>query len=313
MDFRKKLERRARIVARLRHFFNVRNYLEVDTPQLATTPIPERYIELFTTHFLRPDYSVESPEATRKTTLFLLPSPEYYLKRMLALGSGNIFQIAHSFRNYESTGPHHNPEFTMLEWYTIDADGVDSLALTTELLVELGVESPPLVLTVTEAFRRWAGIDLDDLLDGVAPLMSPLTEEEFQRLFLTEVEPHIPPDRPVFLTSYPALIPTLAKTDPEGRYAERWELYLGGMEIANCYSEETDPEVIDRFIAEEGVIKTKTARVPHPPPKNYLQPPRSLPRSSGVALGVDRLVMYLTGATSIETVIPFSVSTMISE
>ena len=314
MELRKILQERARIIASIRRFFSGRNYLEVETPHLASTPIPERYIELFRTTLLRPDYRTDR---VYEDDLYLLPSPEYYLKQLLAAGIGDLFEIAHAFRNYESTSAVHSPEFTMLEWYTVNADSTESLALTVNLLQDLGVSGEPLVLTVSDAFGLYADIDLPACRDrdslaracgriGIDVQQTESWEELFQRAFLTRVEPALPAERPVFLTAYPAAISTLARSD--GTWAQRWELYLGGIETANCYTEETNPEVIARFLTTEAQHKRQSSLVTHPAPKDFLSPPNRLPECSGVALGVDRLVMHLTGATSISEVISFPLS-----
>jgi len=305
------LRRRAQIVSGIRRFFDDRGYLAAETPLLAERPIPEAHIELFGTEFLPPDYREQSPRP-----LYLLPSPEYYLKQLLAAGSGSLYEITHSFRNAESIGPHHNPEFTMLEYYTVDADGDVSLEITRELLLALGITATPLVITVAEAFDRYAGIDLEAILagdgatgggDGATGGGDGATarEERFHHDFLTWVEPELPRDRPVFLTRYPSVVPTLAREIPGTLWADRWELYLGGLETANCFGEETSPDRIRSFFTGQQALKETGARVLHPVDRDFLAGDAVLPRCSGVALGVDRLVMHLLGEERIERVISF--------
>ncbi len=298
------LRRRADIVRSVRAFFDERGYLAAETPQLAQRPIPEAHIELFETRYLPPDYRGAEP-----VPLYLLPSPEYYLKKLLAAGSGSLYEITHSFRNAESVGPQHCPEFTMLEYYTVDADGDDSLAITVELLRELGITGEPLILAMEEAFDRYAGVELARILeeDRTEPDGSIIEKDEyFQRMFLTQVEPELPADKPVFLTRYPAAVPTLARTIPGTIWADRWELYMGGMEVANCFGEETSPERIGAFFAVQEAEKRRNCRIHHPVEGAYLGAGEPLPRSSGVAMGVDRLVMYLLGVTDIERVLSFT-------
>lgn len=211
----------------------------------------------------------------------------------------------------------------MLEWYTVDADYRSQADLTTELLHVLAEElthadasfaasAPPERLPVTEALTRYAGTppDLFSRAGGIREaayeldmLVRPDESEEdlFQRLLLTYVEPELPPDRPVFLTDYPALVPTLART--RETVAERWELYLAGMELANCYTEERDPEALARFLETEGRRK-QDALVPHPCAHSLMEFAQA-PPSSGVALGVDRLIMALLGRREIGGVIFF--------
>ena len=297
------LRRRSEIVNRIRNFFIELRYVEVDTPILAAHPIPEAHLELFETAYLPPEYRGGDP-----VPLFLLPSPEYYLKQLLASGCGSLFEITHTFRNSESIGPQHSPEFTMLEYYTVDADGDDSLGITTDLLRALGVTAEPLILTMEDAFARYAGVDLAALLAGTPtePAGLKQKEEEFQKVFLTDVEPALPTDRPVFVTRYPAVVPTLARAIPGTPWADRWELYLGGMEVANCYGEETDPGRIEAFFRQQQAAKRENCRVQHPVEGAFLEGGAPLPRCSGAALGVDRLVMYLLGVTDIERVLSFT-------
>ena len=311
------LRRRAELLHRLRAFFDCRGYLAVETPQLCPTPIPEAHIALFETR------------GADGAPQWLLPSPEYHLKKLLAAGSGNLYEITHSFRNAEQRGPQHSAEFTMLEYYTVDADGETSRLLTEELLRELqtaaggaGPGPDPRILTMQEAWARWAGIDLASTLDGfrgdASALATAITgaglgmevrpdeswEDLFQRVFLTYVEPELPNDRPVFLTRYPAAIQTLARRIPGTPWADRWELYLGGVEVANCFGEETDPATIAAFFDEQRNGKRCSGLVDHAVETGYLSDP-PLPRCSGVAMGVDRMVMHYLGFSDIRQVLTF--------
>ena len=344
MDRFSVLRRRAEITSAIRSFFDTREYLAVETPHLTRTPIPEAHITLFSTEIERPYGRAGEPDRER---LWLLPSPEYYLKLLLAEGSGSLYEITHSFRNGESEGPQHSPEFTMLEYYTVDADADRSLEITRELLNYVGVTAKPLVLTMAEAWRRHTGINLEDTVDAAtgrgstsvlaeAIRTTGLTtgirtddtwEDLYQKVFLTYVEPALPQDRPVFLTHFPTDVPTLARRLPGTPWADRWELYIDGREIANCFGEETDPERIATFFTHQQEMKRQAADggshdggshdgsgrgrsdeelEEHLPPyhRGYLSGPR-LPRCSGVALGVDRLVMHLVGADTIGEVCAF--------
>ena len=310
---RKAARLRSRLLREIGDFFVSQNHLEVDTPLVSPYLIPESTIDVFTTRF-------------RDRGLYLIPSPEVWMKRLLAEGWGSIFQICRCFRNNESLGAQHNPEFTMLEWYTVGSDYRDSLGLTRELLSRFaaGFDSPllekdPLEITMAEAFARYAGFDLEKNigLDSLArrgrelglSFLSPSAsagpgwEEVFNRIFLTFVEPEIPADRPVFITDYPAGIPCLAKGIPGTPWLERWELYLGGMEIANCFSEETGREKIDAFF--RGEVSSFPNPDKHRIDWTYPELLSRLPECSGTALGVDRLLMVLAGAASIEEVLLF--------
>jgi len=230
----------------------------------------------------------------------------------------------------------------MLEFYTMDADAEDSITVTEELiravvaevdpdLLDPGIRatlrdsSPYPTMSMAEAFARYAGIDLEShlsrpALSGAAEgLGMRISEEEswddlFQRLFLTYVEPELPTERPLFLTDYPGAIPTLARRKPGTPWADRWELYFHGQEVANCYGEETDPEEIATFMADEAARKEAHSLEPHPVDPGYLQRPgERLPRCSGVALGIDRLIMTLANLSSLSGVIYFPISDIVSK
>lgn len=379
MDF-SAVKARSRVHQRIRSFFFSKDYLEVETPILSPGVIPEAPIELFETAYFD-GRGGERP-------LFMLPSPELYMKKLLAEGSGDIFQLVRSFRNGEELGPMHNPEFTMLEWYTTGADYHDSIATAEELflsLAELGeslkdlgpgpsglaelsgpsahsgpspasdrLRPPFRTMSVREACIRYAGVDLLEnqnrrtLLHTVEQkgLCSPDPDESweqlFNRLLLGYVEPSLPSDTPTVLYDYPAQIPALAKPCSDGPWLERWELYLGEVELANCYTEETDPRRIRSFCEKEYAVKAAGARVMpemdeeflslfegeeaggnggvHKNAPNRAEKPyterlytekpytASFPDCSGTAMGVDRLVMLLTGRTSLEGVILFPFS-----
>lgn len=310
---------RATLIRELRSFFSARGYLEVDTPQLAPALIPEPHLEVFET-FIRTPYHGETggPESAR----YLVPSPEVWMKELLAAGYESIFQISHCFRNSEASGPHHSHEFTMLEWYTAGADYLASADRTDELLGHLCREmpDPPSTLrpparrmTIAEAFDSLAGLS-PDVFDSVERMRDaaqsrgvtsrPGADESyddlFQRLFLTLVEDRIPADRPVILTDYPSIVPTLAVQKDGAPFAERWELYLSGIEVANCYTEEREPGKLREYLDSASRAK-RSALVPHPP--CLIEEFSRAQACSGVALGVDRLLMALTGARDIRDVI----------
>ncbi|MCG8479383.1 MAG: elongation factor P--(R)-beta-lysine ligase, partial [Spirochaetales bacterium] len=290
-----RLVERARIVAALRTFFDTRGYLAVETPALCPTPIPEAHIDLFRTRLSAAEGRRDGHGTADE--LYLLPSPEYYLKRLLAEGVGNLYEIAHSFRNGESCGPHHASEFTMLEYYTVEADSEASLDLTRELLAEAGVREPPEIISMAEAWSAQCGIDLSAsaglesegerravLAEAVAQQGLALSirpeetwEDLFQRLFLTYIEPALPRDKAVFLTDYPAAIPTLARSIPGTPWADRWELYLGGVEVANCFGEETDPARIAAFFDRQSAEKRALDREAHPTDPSFLRDTERLP------------------------------------
>jgi lysyl-tRNA synthetase class 2 len=329
------LQERARIFREIRSFFDKRGYLELDTPILAPDLIPETCLEVFETAYLGPPNSkIREPKP-----YWLIPSPEIWMKKLIAQHRTSVYQICKCFRNGESTGHLHSPEFTMLEYYTMDANYLDSITLTEELFASLlggaarpgqtGLHPPFLRITMEEAFSRWAGFNLYEAAEGrtlVAEarklgldLPAELdTAALYDLIFIHAVEPALPKDRAVAITDYPAFVPCLAQKNPDHRTVERWELYAQGIELANCYSEETDPKEVSRYFEREGALKNRTALVPHGIDKDYWKTflPRTgqsfperktqgFPQCSGVAMGLDRLVMALTGKSSIDSVLPF--------
>lgn len=308
----------------IRTFFDGRNYTEVDTPILSTSLIPESTIENFATRFQNPFLpSVE---------LYLVPSPEIFMKQLIAQGWGSIYQISHCFRNSEQLGHIHNPEFSMLEYYTVDADDEDSIRITEELFASLLTDDtaeylcPPFArLTVAQAMQTYAGVDLDkhqkqsSLADearrlGLSVPDEPESwEETFNRIFLTFVEPNLPQDRPLVLERYPKQIECLAKQ--EGAYRRRWELYVKGVEVANCYDEDRNRTTVENYYRDEYaklVQKREESGTVIPDIDIDLASVFSaMPPCSGVAIGLDRLQMLLMGKTDLQGVILFPLSGML--
>ena len=330
----KQLQERARIIREVNTFFDSRNYLSLDTPLLAPDLIPENCLEVFESSWLPAVGSKQQPEKR-----WLIPSPEIWMKRLIAEHRVHVYQICKCFRNTESRGNLHNPEFTMLEYYTLNAGYMESLQITEDLFSHVSanipgidnslLETPFIRITMEEAFRKWAGFSLEEASSAGRAAMEkegrrlgldfvPDTPDDraaiailYDLIFIHAVEPSLPKDKPVAILDYPAFVPCLAKNKsfPGSDYAvkERWELYINGIELANCYSEETDPQEIRRFFEEEANIKERNALVRHTINRDYwkyfLQNP--LPPCSGVAMGLDRLIMILSGQQCIENVIPF--------
>ena len=328
---------RARVFRKIRAFFDRRNYLEVDTPLLAPDLIPETCLEVFETSYLAP----EGSKSRKNRPYWLIPSPEIWMKKLIADHRVSLYEICKCFRNGESLGHLHSPEFTMLEYYTMDADYGDSLGITEALfeallgdpelfpqgLPESGplreLRPPFMRITIEEAFSRWGGFDLSGAVRGGT------LEQEARKLgldpppgldagplydliFIHRVEPALPRDRPVALMDYPAFVPCLAQKKAGGKAVERWELYVRGIELANCYSEEGESGEVRRYFEREGAIKSREARIPHRVDGEYWKTflPRGetgkpFPRCSGVAMGLDRLIMALTGKSAIDGVLPF--------
>jgi len=288
---------RSRALAAIRAFFAARGFIEVETPVRIPAPALELHID--------------SPPAGRGH--WLRASPELHMKRLLAAGCPRIYQIGPCFRAGER-GARHTPEFTMLEWYRARAGAREILADTEALVRQvvretLGRETldvggtavdlaaPWRVLTVREAFRTWAGWDPVAAYDA----------DRFDLDLVTRVEPALPRDRAVVLTDYPAAAAALARLSPaDPAVAERWELYIGGLELANAYGELTDPAAQrERFMA-CAAARRAAGREVYPLDEPFLAALEAgMPPAGGIALGVDRLVMLLCGASAIEEVRPF--------
>jgi lysyl-tRNA synthetase class 2 len=318
--FRRELIRHARFERTIRSFFDDRGYVEVSTPLLAPFLIPEPAIEVFRTEYL--------PGSGLPRPLWLTPSPELWMKRLLARGSGDIYQVSRSFRNGDFGGPHHNPEFRLLEWYSMNSGYLESIAVTEALFGQLIADedesrrrlaSPFHRMTMAEAFRTYARIELSECMEvdaiveaglrqGVRIQSGSTWEEAFHIVFLSLVEPLLPRDKPLMLLDYPSRVPTTARRKPGTPWAERWELFVDGVEIANCYTEETDPEALEKLITSETERKAG-ARVPHAADTGLARVfPRGFPTCTGTALGVDRLEMVLAGEKTLEGVILFPFS-----
>jgi len=310
------LRRRALLTAATRAFFTARGYTEVETPYAVPTPGEEVHLAAFRTEHV-------SPTGERRP-LFLHTSPEFAMKKLLAGGVGPIFQLARVWRNGEASDLH-APEFTMLEWYRPGAD-LDSLIA--ETLSFLRAVLPPTVtcrgvttdlsrferLTLAEAFSRYVGADLlataDDAPSLAAAAGTKLRPDEswedlFFRLLLARVEPRLGRTHPTFLTHWPAAQAALARRDPaDPRVAERFELFVCGIELANAFVELTDAdEQRARFTADRARRHASTG--PDWPMDEDLLAALALglPPSAGIALGFDRLAMIAAGAPRIADVL----------
>ena len=289
------LDLRARMVRAIRAFFDLRGYVEVETPIRLRAPALELHIDA-------------EPSGDR----FLRTSPELHMKRLLAEGFDRIYQIGPCFRRGER-GPLHHPEYTMLEWYRAATDYRGILEETRDLVLAvtraaaggssvvrngrtLDVAGPWSVTTVSDAFRRWAGWDPAARFDA----------DRFDADLVEKVEPNLPREAPVVLIDYPAPAAALSRLKADDpRVAERWELYLDGVEIANAYSELTDP-ALQRARFDECARRRRALGKPvYPLDEEFLDALGRVPPAGGIALGVDRLAMVLAGAPTIGDVTAF--------
>lgn len=319
---------RARLNAAVRTFFAERGFEEVETPCLVPAPGQEPSIRAFEAAFV--------PETSegRPCTLYLHTSPEYAMKRLLAEGFERIFQLSRVFRNGE-IAPHHNPEFTMLEFYRSNADYTDIMSDTEALVVRaaeefglgralwvggqrIDLQGPFERLTVREAFLSRTDLDIAEFKDGRAFRAAAISrgyllpgacerfEDVFFQLFLTEIEPTLGRKRPTFLIDYPAPMASLARLKPgDPSVAERVELYVAGLELANGFSELTDPDEQRARLVEEQRARHAAGLPVYPLDERFLAAVGRLPRCSGIAVGFDRLLMLLTGTREIADLLLF--------
>lgn len=323
------LKQRARLIGVMRKTFEEAGYFEVETPILSHDIVVDAHLDPFITAYhsgrLPDDPKVPGEE------LYLQTSPEFAMKRLLAARAEAIYQICRVMRNGEH-GERHNPEFTMAEWYRVGVDHHAQMDFTEHLVrrvfaetaqfrAEAKLPSEPFErLTYNQAFERYVGCEILELetaefvhlalMHDVAPPLSLTLDDRdgwLNFLLASLVEPELGEDQPAFLYDYPASQAALARIRPDDPpVAERFELYLGGMEICNGYHELTDAEELSARMRKQNLIrKSENART-LPETNRLLDSMRAgLPPCSGVALGVDRLVMKALGLSSIAEVIAF--------
>jgi lysyl-tRNA synthetase class 2 len=287
-----RLEKRAEVFSALRDFFKTEGFFEVTTPSRIVAPAPELHIN-----------------AVPSDGLFLRTSPELEMKCMLASGYGKIFQLGPCFRKNEK-GRLHREEFTMLEWYETGADYLKLVDFTARMLASVservlgrpkcffrGVEidfTKLEIITLESAFAKFAGKDLLKIVQA----------DDFEEVLVKEVEPNLPKDRPVFLKDYPAKFAALSRLkDDNPDFSERWELYLGGVEIANAFGELIDISEQKRRFDLARQQKKSSGEESYPENRDFLESLEyGIPPCAGCALGTDRLVMVLCDAGSIDEI-----------
>lgn len=324
------LKKRMKIISAIRHFFIERDFLEVETPALQVSPGMEPHICAFRTDMFEP-FEEEAK------TLYLHTSPEFSMKKLLVAGLPRIFQISHVFRNKERS-PLHHPEFSMLEWYragetytTMMQDSLSimrlSLAAAEETVYRKGdATCDPFreaeFISVSEAFHRYAGIDLlATIADPSSPDRSTLAKEAdrlgircgdgdswediYFRIMMEKIEPYLGMRQPSILYDYPVSMAVLSRPKPDDRrLAERFELYVCGVELCNAFSELTDPSIQRRRFEKDMALKEQLYGERYPVDEDFLDAlSYGMPDSTGNALGIDRLVMLATGAETIDDVL----------
>jgi elongation factor P--(R)-beta-lysine ligase len=287
---------RAGMIQAIRLFFIKQGYLEVETPNLIPAPAPETHID-----------------AIACGDLFLHTSPELCMKRLVAAGYGRIFQIGKCYRAGER-GANHLPEFTMLEWYH---RGIDYFGLMDECEEMIRFVSAQTGRGNLIRYRDcavdlkipWERLTVNDAFDRYAPvsMQQALKDNSFDEIMAFNIEPRLGQDRPSFLYDYPAIHAALARKKPGNPdLAERVELYMAGMELANGFSELNDPDEQHRRFVEAMQERRGMGRTVYPVAEKFLEAVGHMPASAGIALGIDRLVMLFTGASSIDEVVTFT-------
>lgn len=300
MDFRQtkiknNLQLRAKILQTIRHYFIQHNFLEVETPIRIPAPAPEAHID-----------------AMAAENWYLQTSPELCMKQLLAAGLPNIFQICKCFRKGER-GDRHIPELTMLEWYAAGEDYQHLMARTESMIqsvaqsrgigsrlvyqsMVINLDSPWQRLSLPAAFNAYASVSLEDSLKN----------DRFEEVLVEEIEPKLGVGKPVFLYDYPAAHGALARLKPaDNSLAERFELYIGGLELCNGFSELTDPiEQRSRFL-NETALRESMGKTVYPLPEKFLNALGDMPAAAGNALGIDRLVMLFANTAEIGDVVAF--------
>jgi len=292
---RKALELRARLIQNIRRYFINHNFLEVETPLRIPAPAPEEHIE-----------------ALPAGDWFLQTSPELCMKRLLAAGYPRLIQISKCFRAGER-GSLHLPEFTMLEWYVAGFDYRQLMEQCEEMLKAVAGDSgcgnkitwqgkminltaPWERITVGDAFKKYAPVTVEQAL----------IEDNFDEVLTKHIEPNLGVVQPLFLYDYPARLGALAKLKNGNQsVAERFELYIGGLEIANGFSELTDEQEQRRRFEEAQKLRAQKGYAACPLPEKFLASLDQLPEAAGIALGIDRLAMLFADKTSIDDVITF--------
>lgn len=306
------LHRRAEFIEAIRRFFRDKGVLEVDTPLLASSTALDPYLDSIQAHYH------EAPGVSPRV-LYLQTSPEYAMKRLLAAGSGPIFQLGRAFRDSER-GRRHNPEFTMLEWYRPGFDLEALMSEVAELVQAVAKVSVTEWLTYREAFQRHADVDpfiaeereLQALAGELSGLeVGNLERDELLDIILShQVEPCLGQAGGTFIYHYPPSQAALAQTCQSGDVlvAQRFELYVQGIELANGYFELTDADEQVRRFDLDNLQRRRMGKPEIPIDQRFIAALRQgMPSCSGVALGVDRLLMIAVGAQSIDEVIPFPI------
>jgi elongation factor P--(R)-beta-lysine ligase len=306
------LRLRAEMLRKLRECFHCHGFLEVDTPILSADTVVDRHLEPFYIDIVT---SIDSPSRR----MYMQTSPEFGMKRLLAAGAKAIYQVSRVFRQDEQ-GPLHNPEFTMIEWYRAGDGMAEGMQFTSDLAEKMLGRGPAEQISYREAFLEYAGID--PFLSDTPGLIQYVKKHGIEYphslsvndrdvwldiILIEQVQPHLGRTQPVLLYDFPAsqaALSLIRNDDP--LVAERFELYVSGIELANGYHELLDAEVLLRRNRETNQVRAAENKPMLPEQSRLLDAMKSgLPPSVGVALGFDRLVMLAVGAKSVVDIIAF--------
>ncbi len=299
-------------------YLKQKDYLEIDLPVLSPSLIPESYVEIFETEFRYMD---------KKEKLYLTPSPELFLKRLLVEGIGDCYYLGKSFRNSEPNSPKHTPEFTMLEFYKVDQDykyiAQEVLEMLRFIAKEITGNDSKITyqgheiylqkmeeLTVAEVFLKYA--QMSDIFDQQVFITRAKEKEYttegftyedlFSQIYTQEVEPHLGMNGKVtFLYDYPVVFAALSKPNTDGKTAQRFEFYIRGLELGNCYGELQDWKLQEERLQTEEKLRKESGKIQHPSDWGFVDSlKKGLPDCSGIAIGVDRLAMIFVDVDSID-------------
>ena len=310
-------QKRAQVLQQIRQFFSERNVVEVETPTLSQGTVTDVYLEALTCRY---DFLSDS-SSDHPVDLHLQTSPEFHMKRLLASGYGCIFQIAKAFR-HEEAGRYHNPEFTLLEWYRLGFDHFELMNEVSELLKTVLGCAEPIQKTYQELFIKQVG--LDPLMANREQLITLITENNklsdwlvvehdidilLQFVFSEIIEPNIGLDAPCFVYNFPKSQASLARVCPDdNRVAQRFECYYQGIELVNGFNELTDADTQTERFQEDKANRFRNGLAEKQIDQKFIAAlTHGLPQCSGVALGIDRLIMLALKTEHIEQVITFPV------
>ncbi len=313
------LELRFQITKLIREWFWLQKFTEVETPSIVKLTGQEPNLAPMKVSVL--------DEQKKEFLGYLHTSPEYTMKKMLSAGFGDIFYLGKCFRNVESFGGLHNPEFTMLEWYRVDCDFYkimeDVENLFSFLVDKLQIKKSKFQkIKMSELWKECVGVDLDEYLEtgkmfelcqslGYKPGKDENYEELFYRIFLDKIEPKL--IGPTIVYNYPAQMASLSKiSESDPRYAERFEVYIGGMELANAFSELIDADEQLKRLEEEQTERKRHGKEVYEIDMEFIEALRNMPKSAGIALGVDRLVQVLLDCKNIDDVLTLPMSKLFS-